>query len=329
MVDVNIAKGRQYYELIRALPEPEPAMAYGSYLADPAPEMRHEERVERARRSIDPEFLAALYRSVRRLDVERDAAVVSAPTLVLHRAECFVPLAAGQRLASTVPDAQFVTLRGQSSNLWEEDTAAALRAIGNFLELGPVVPEPHDRAAVAVLLMTDIVESTSVTARLGDEAARPLQAFHDQVVRTVVAEHGGVECDHTGDGILARFNSAAEAVRCAAGIQARFADRNLDEEVEFCVRIGLNAGEPLPREGDHVFGSAVQKAARVCAAAGPREVFVAPVVRALVEGKRFEFEDRGEHHLKGFAEPIHLYALVRLEADDGIQTHNPDPGELR
>jgi class 3 adenylate cyclase len=309
MVKANIAKGRQYYELIRALPEPEPAMAYGSYLSDPAPEMRHEERVERARRSIDPELLADLYRSIGTLDVERDAAVVRAPTLVLHKTESFVPLAAGQRLASTVPDAQFVTLSGQSSNLWEGDTAVALNAIAQFLDFVPVAPQTSDRGAVAVLLMTDLVESTSVTARLGDEAAQPLQAFHDVVVRTAVVEHGGVECDHTGDGILARFNSAAEAVRCAALIQTRFADRNLDEDIELCVRIGLNAGEPLPREGDKVFGSAVQKTARVCAAAGPTEVLVAPVVRALVEGKRFRFEDRGEHHLKGFSEPIHLYAL--------------------
>jgi class 3 adenylate cyclase len=316
MVETNIAKGRQYYELIRALPEPEPAMAFGSYLADPAPEMRHEERVERARRSIDPEMLRDLYFSIGTFDVEQDAAAVRAPTLVLHKTESFVPLAAGQRLATTVPGAEFVTVRGQSSNLWEGDTAPTLNAIAQFLDFGPVAALASDRAAVVVLLMTDLVESTSVTSRLGDDAAQPLQAFHDLTVRTALAEHGGVECDHTGDGILARFNSAAEAVRCAERIQARFGARNIHEDVELCVRIGLNAGEPIQSEGDKVFGSAVQKTARVCAAAGPTEVLVAPVVRALVEGKSFRFEDRGEHQLKGFSETIHLYALRSDAGED-------------
>jgi class 3 adenylate cyclase/alpha-beta hydrolase superfamily lysophospholipase len=308
---------------IRASPDPEPLLAYASYLSDPNPEARHEERIERVRKSIAPDLLADLYSSIGSMDVEQDATRLTVPTLVLQRTECFIPLAAGQRLACTAPDAQLVALPGRSGNLWEGDTAGSLEAITEFLGLPPTAAQAspaRGRGAVAVLLMTDLVESTSVTARLGDEAAQSLQAFHDEVVRQAVAGHGGVECDHTGDGILARLDSAAEAVRCAEQIQVQFADRNRNEEVPLFVRVGLNAGEPLPRagEGDKVFGTAVQKTARVCAAAGPAEVLVAPVIRALVEGKGFTFEDRGEHDLKGFAEPIRLYALQHAATQDGV-----------
>jgi class 3 adenylate cyclase len=74
------------------------------------------------------------------------------------------------------------------------------------------------------------------------------------------------------------------------------------------VRIGLNAGEPVG-EGSEMFGGAVQKVARVCIAAVQEEILVTPVIRALVEGKGFEFHDRGDYTLKGFTEPVRLYAV--------------------
>lgn len=288
---------------------PGPALATYSYLSDPAPESRHEERVERVRKSIAPNMLADLYHSVAEMDVEREAAALDVPTLVLHRRECSVPLVAGQRVASTINGAQFCGLDGQSTNLWEGDAGAALSTMARFLGLPePEVAAPEARG-IAVLLMTDLVESTATTARLGDDAAQPLQHFHDDAVRAALVQHGGVEQGHTGDGIFARFGSAASAVRCAQAIQARFAERNAGHDEQLQVRIGINAGEPL--EGaKEMFGAAVQKAARVCAAAGPDEVLVTPVVRALVEGKGLTFEDRGDHPLKGFAEPVRLYALA-------------------
>jgi class 3 adenylate cyclase len=295
-------------ELMRV--SPEPALAYSSYLSDPVPEARHEDRVERARRSIAPDMLADLYLSIGEMDVESDAASVAAPTLVLHRRECSVPLAAGQRLASLIHGARFVGLDGRSTNIWEGDAQAPMSAIVNFLELSVPDFAPPEARGITVLLMTDLVESTAVTALLGDAGAEPLQRFHDDVVRVALGEHGGVETAHTGDGILARFSSAAAAVRCAQQIQQRFEGRNAEDDQSLYVRIGLNAGEPIG-EGGEMFGAAVQKAARVCAAASPEEILVTPVVRALVEGKGFEFEDRGEHPLKGFADPVVLYAVKR------------------
>lgn len=286
---------------------PGPALATYSYLSDPAPESRHEDRVERVRKSIAPDMLADLYHSVADMDVEQEAATLDVPTLVLHRRECSLPMVAGQRVASTIKGAQFCGLDGQSTNLWEGDAGAALGTMARFLDLAPPEAAIPEARGIAVLLMTDLVGSTDATGRLGDAGFQPLQQFHDDAVRAAIAAHGGTEASHTGDGISAHFGSAVGAVRCARDVQAAFAERNEGGHEPLHVRIGINAGEPL--EGTGEMFTPVQKVARVCAAASSGEVLVTPVVRALVEGKGFTFDDRGEHELKGFAEPVRLYAL--------------------
>jgi pimeloyl-ACP methyl ester carboxylesterase len=287
---------------------PDPALAYTSYLADPAPEQRHEDRVERARKSIAPEMLAELYGRVGNMNVEADAARIDVPTLVLHRREGWVPLAAGRRLASAISGAQFVGLDGASTNLWEGDANTALRAITGFLGAPNAEVETRALHGVVVLMLTDLVASTANTVRLGDKEAQPLQRFHDATVRAALRSHDGVEFAHTGDGIFARFSSAAAALRCARKIQEEFALRNQQQTESLFVRIGLNAGEPITDE-ETMFGAAIPKAERVCGAANAGEILVTPVVLGLVEGKDFQFHDRGEHHLKGFDAPLRLYGL--------------------
>ena len=215
---------------------------------------------------------------------------------------------AGQRLASLIRGATFVGLDGESINLWEDEAAVPLQAIVDFLDLPAVDLPGSPSGRIIVLLMTDLVDSTAVTTRLGDERAEPLQRFHDQTVRGAMSRHRGHEISHTGDGILARFSSAADAIRCGLQIQEGFARRNAEQDVPLDVRIGLNAGEPIGDRSE-MFGAAVNKVARVCAAASGREILVTPVVQALVEGKGFVFEDRGEHRLKGFADPVRLHAV--------------------
>jgi adenylate cyclase len=74
------------------------------------------------------------------------------------------------------------------------------------------------------------------------------------------------------------------------------------------VRIGINAGEPVA-EGNDLFGTAVQLAARVCARADATEILASDVVRQLVAGKGFLFADRGEADLRGFEDPVRLYEV--------------------
>ena len=108
---------------------------------------------------------------------------------------------------------------------------------------------------------------------------------------------------------MASFASAADAVECALGLQRAFAARNAGAEHTILIRCGLNAGEPIAEDND-LFGTAVTLAARIMGEAVGGEVLVADVVRQLVAGKGFTFEDLGLRRLKGFDDPVRLWAVV-------------------
>jgi class 3 adenylate cyclase len=161
----------------------------------------------------------------------------------------------------------------------------------------------HDPGTRTVLF-TDIVDSTGMTQRLGDEAAMDVLAVHDTIVRDALAATNGREVKHTGDGIMAAFASAASAIRCAAGVQSDIAQRNVAHPDQlFQVRIGVAAGEPVGREND-LFGATVQLAARLCAHAQPAQILVSSVVADLCIGKSIRFREIGDVALKGFDGPV-------------------------
>jgi class 3 adenylate cyclase len=160
------------------------------------------------------------------------------------------------------------------------------------------------------ILFTDIVESTTLTQTLGDEAAMGLLDLHNTVVRDALANLGGREVKHTGDGIMASFVSAAAAVKCAAQIQrdlAKHGENQRDRAVK--VRIGAAAGEPVEQHHD-LFGCTVQLAARLCSQASPEQILVSNAIAELCLGKGFSFQDVGEVVLKGFAQPVRAHAVV-------------------
>ena len=162
---------------------------------------------------------------------------------------------------------------------------------------------------IRTILFTDIVDSTSLTRRIGDEAAMELLEAHDLIVRNALADLGGREIKHLGDGIMASFVSAAAAVKCASRVQrevARHGRENKDRP--FNVRLGIAAGEPVEHHND-LFGCTVQLAARLCSHAQPQQILVSNVVAELCEGKALPFEDLGEVELKGFDQPIRAHAV--------------------
>ena len=155
---------------------------------------------------------------------------------------------------------------------------------------------------LSTILFTDLESSTEMTARVGDERAQELIRLHNSTVRLALRERSGVEVKHTGDGIMASFSSAQNAVAAALGIQHDLAGMDVR------ARIGLNAGEPIA-EDDDLFGTAVQLAARITTRARPGQVRVSDVVRQLCAGKTFEFTSVGSATLKGFDEPVTLYEV--------------------
>jgi len=162
---------------------------------------------------------------------------------------------------------------------------------------------------IRTVLFTDIVNSTSLTQKLGDEMAMEFLRVHDRIVREALAAAKGREVKHTGDGIMASFVSAAAAVRCAMQIQRELARRQRQEQDHHIkVRIGGAAGEPVEQNND-IFGTTVQLAARLCSHAQPDQILVSTAVAELCIGKGLAFRPLGEVALKGFDRPVQVHAV--------------------
>lgn len=168
---------------------------------------------------------------------------------------------------------------------------------------------------IRTVMFTDIVDSTTFTQSLGDEAALALFGVHDTIVRDALSALGGREVKHTGDGIMASFVSAAAAVRCAIQIQRELAKHEeANPERPLKVRVGAAAGEPVEQNND-LFGSTVQLAARLCDHARPEQILVSNAIAELCLGKGLLFEDLGEVVLKGFGYPVRAHAAAWRQAN--------------
>jgi class 3 adenylate cyclase len=174
-----------------------------------------------------------------------------------------------------------------------------------------IIPGTRERDnAVRSVMFTDIVGSTEMAQRLGDDIAFELVTTHDAIVRGSVAEHSGRVIKHTGDGIMAVFMSPLQAIKSACKIQtAVSALVPEDDRPSFQVRIGAAAGEPIERDNDF-FGSTVNLAARLCAQADPGTVLVTNGIAELCLGKGMRFSEVREASLKGFDDPIRTQQVV-------------------
>ena len=156
---------------------------------------------------------------------------------------------------------------------------------------------------VATLLVTDIVGSTEVPARMGDAVRKQLLGRHADRVRLELDRFRGFEIATTGDGFLAMFDGAARAVRCAAAI------RHVARADGLEVRAGVHSGE-VERDGANLRGVAVHAGTRIAALARPGEVLVSEAAAALLEGSGISLAEAGEHELKGLAGRRRLYRLA-------------------
>jgi class 3 adenylate cyclase len=173
---------------------------------------------------------------------------------------------------------------------------------------------------IVTLLFTDLVGSTELFARLGDDAGDRLRQEHFAVLRKAAAEHGGKEVKTLGDGLMVAFESALAAVSCAVSMQKRIAQqRGQHGRAPAGLRIGLNAGEVIISEDDY-FGTPVIVAKRLCDQAGPGRTLISEVVRSLVGSRpEYRFTPVGSLPLKGLAEPVSAFELEagRVGPDGG------------
>ena len=130
-------------------------------------------------------------------------------------------------------------------------------------------------------------------------------------MRRAVAGHNGAEIKVEGDGFHAVFPSASSAVMCGLEICHAAGEASATQpDRPIRVGIGIHAGEAV-ETADGYIGSAVNIAARVCAAAAAGEVLVTSTVRGVVQASiPVRFEKRGRRRLKGIAEPVDLFAAV-------------------
>ena len=286
--------------------------ALAQHVTDPDPGGLDPSRLRINREAVDDEALRLLYKVAYTDDFSSDYAAIAAPTLVMQRRESkVVPFSLARELASLIPGAQLVGLDGRAHNPWDGEAQEALDAMARFLsvdppQLAPIVPTT---SAMTVVLFTDVEESTSMAAQLGDDEARERLRVHERITNVAVEQKGGTRIKSTGDGILATFPSVTQALDAASQIQWELWVQNRSpRRGTVRVRIGLDAGEPVADEGE-LYGIVVNTAARVCDRAGPDEILVASVIRDLARGKRFNFADAGEFALKGIAEPVRLFRL--------------------
>ena len=178
-------------------------------------------------------------------------------------------------------------------------------------------------AGVVTLLFTDLVASTELLARVGDDAAEELRRVHFGLLRTAIGSSGGQEVKTLGDGVMVAFTSSLQAVRAAVAIQQAVEEHNRRHPGEVLrVRIGLHAGEPVQADDDF-HGTAVVVAKRLCDTAEGGQILASDLVRELVGSRGgFSFRSAGRLRLKGLPEPV-AAATVEWRPEQGDVAGRP------
>lgn len=155
------------------------------------------------------------------------------------------------------------------------------------------------------ILFCDLVGSTELMTRVGDAASDDIRRACFAAWRGALVEHRGTEVKAQGDGLMACFTSAVEAVECAAALQV--ATARLDGErpdLGLSLRVGISAGDASFDDGDW-YGTPVVEAARLCAVAEPGQILAAEIVVTLARSRSERaFVDAGPYSLKGLGEPL-------------------------
>jgi class 3 adenylate cyclase len=256
-----------------------------------------------ARRGASPATAAAFNLVTFSADMRWCLPDVVCPTLIFARVDTYANISAhGQYLADHLADARIITITGPDLVPWAGEFDSIIDDMEEF-----VTGARGEHAAtrqLATVLFTDIVDSTVRAAAVGDRQWRGVLDEFEVNVSRLLARHDGVLVKTTGDGILARFPTPAQGIRCAAAMVEAASRSGLE------LRAGLHAGE-VELRGDDIGGMAVHIASRVSAMAGPGEVLVTGTVRDLVVGSGIVFDDRGRHNLKGVPDEWQVLAVER------------------
>jgi class 3 adenylate cyclase/tetratricopeptide (TPR) repeat protein len=170
------------------------------------------------------------------------------------------------------------------------------------------------RSQTVTILFTDLVDSTTHLERLGDEAGAALFQKHHKLLSDAIAQNSGEELQWLGDGVLASFNSMADAVRCAVAIQQQSQSRT-NREGRFEVRIGIQVGEVIQREGGF-FGTPLVVARRLCDRASGGQILCGGIVARMLSARQaFKFRELGNFDLKGISAQVAVCEICYERGD--------------
>jgi class 3 adenylate cyclase len=238
------------------------------------------------------------------LDVAHLMADVVTPTMVIRsRDSVLTDQEQTRRLVTGITGAQLRIVPGTAAP-WLADLDSVVEAFVSFLTSDHHHPSIRPDDEMRTVVFTDLVSSTEVLSRLGDEEGRSEFREVEEIVSDLCAEHHGQLIKNLGDGALISFKSTQRALSFALDLQGRM------EASPFGMRIGMAAGEPT-QEDDDLHGAVVVQASRIADLGQSSETLVADSVRQLAIGKAFSFEPRGEVQLKGFDEHTTVWKVTQ------------------
>jgi pimeloyl-ACP methyl ester carboxylesterase/class 3 adenylate cyclase len=243
------------------------------------------------RGGASPTAAVALQKMNLEIDVRPSLPAIQKPTLVLHSTrDRIVNIEHGRYLANQIPNAKFVEVDADDHVPFGDCMDRMVNEINHFLK-GQYSATPSERV-LSTIVFTDIVGSTELAQKMGDQAWSDLLAAHHEMIRRELAVHRGREIKTMGDGFLAMFDGPARAIRCGEAASKAV------ETLGLKMRVGIHTGECVVSDND-VAGVAVHIAARIGALAAPQQVLVSQTVRDLVAGSGIGFTEVGRRSLRG------------------------------
>jgi len=167
---------------------------------------------------------------------------------------------------------------------------------------------------VATILVTDLVGSTELRVRLGEERAEAFRRAHDRGLRAAIEGAGGSVVKGTGDGFVARFAAAHGALDAAVAAQQEADRLRRREQLPVAIRVGVAAGEVVEEDGETI-GEAVRVAKRLCDVASSGQILVTDEVRLLARG-------RGDHTIAATGD---ANEVAWAPSDVGADLHSASP----
>jgi class 3 adenylate cyclase len=258
-------------------------------------------RLERL--AASPGMAVSFYRMQNEIDVRPVLPSIQAPTLVICRPDAKdIDIRHSRYFVDHIPNSRLLELPGRHTLPFGPGQEELADEIEELLTGARRAPDPE--RVLATVMFGDIVGSTKLAAELGDRRWREKLESFTRAVNGQLQRFRGNTVKTLGDGLLATFDGPARAINCAAAMRD-VARGQFDLEL----RASLHTGE-VEVIGNDVGGIAVHIAARILGAADAGELLVSNTVKDLVVGSGIEFDDRGEHELRGVPGSWRLWAVA-------------------